>query len=362
VRGVSNERLTIASRLRPYAVEFDDGGDWVESLVTTPEAFVVVDENVWRLHGGGVLAPLRERGVIVLPVSEERKVYATVAELCDLVIERAAKRNSVAVSIGGGVTQDVTGYLASTLYRGVRWVFAPTTLLAMADSCIGGKTSLNHGEAKNLVGTMYPPHRVVVHSAFVDTLDEDAYFSGLGEVVKLHLLGGAATVDVLRSDLTLLLRRERGAVRRAARSSLEIKKNYIEADEFDLGRRNLLNYGHCFGHALETGTGFAVEHGQAVVLGMMLADVVARRRGLLSQDEESRRRQELLTPVLRRRPALDAAGRRRVVEAMKRDKKRTGAGLALVMLGDGLRPYHVDDVTEGEAWAALAELPGLCTT
>ena len=351
--------LQIRSRLGDYAVEFVVGGAWAEELAVLKQAFVVVDENVWRLHADGVLAPLHDAAPVVLPISEERKVYATVAELCDLVTARAAKRNCVVVSIGGGITQDVTGYLASTLYRGVRWVYVPTTLLAMADSCIGGKTSLNHGAHKNLIGTMYPPERVLVHAPFVGTLNEEDYFSGLGEVVKLHLLGGQGAVDELQEALPALLAREQEAVRGATCASLLIKRAYIEEDEFDRGRRNLLNFGHCFGHALETATGFAVPHGQAVVVGMLLAGAVARRRGLLAAAEERRRRIELLLPVLLDRPLLDEAAATRVLEAMKYDKKRTGEGLALVMVGDGLQAVQVADLGEDEARDALADLPAL---
>jgi 3-dehydroquinate synthase len=354
--------LQIRSRLGDYAVEFVDGDAWVDELAALDQAFVVVDENVWRLHGDGVLAPLREAPPVVLPISEEHKVYATVAELCDLVTARAAKRNCVVVSLGGGITQDVTGYLASTLYRGVRWIYAPTTLLAMADSCIGGKTSLNHAAHKNLIGTMYPPERVLVHAPFVGTLSDEGYFSGLGEVVKLHFLGGQGAVDELRQALPALLAREPEAVRGATRASLLIKSAFIEEDEFDRGRRNLLNFGHCFGHAVETATGFAVPHGEAVVIGMMLAGAVARRRGLLAAEEERRRRVELMLPVLLDRPILDEIAMTRVVEAMKYDKKRTGEGLALVMVGDGLDPMQVADLGVDEARDALAELPALYST
>jgi 3-dehydroquinate synthase len=351
--------LQIRSRLGDYAVEFVVGGAWARELAALNHTFVVVDENVWCLHADGVLAPLRDAEPVVLPISETGKVYATVAELYDQVTARATKRNCVVVSIGGGITQDLTGYLASTLYRGVRWFYAPTTLLAMADSCIGGKTSLNHGAHKNLIGTMYPPERVLVHAPFVGTLGEQDYFSGLGEVVKLHLLGGQSAVTELRETLPALLARDPVAVRGATRASLMIKRAYIEEDEFDRGRRNLLNYGHCFGHAVETATGFAVPHGQAVVIGMLLAGAVARRRGLLAVAEERRRRAELLLPVLVDRPLLDEAAATRVVAAMKYDKKRTGEGLALVMVGDGLQAVQVADLSESEARDALADLPAL---
>jgi len=306
-----------------------------------------------------VLAALSRDDVIVLPVSEERKTFETVAALADVATRRAAKRNTTIVSVGGGITQDVTGFLASTLYRGVRWTYAPTTLLAMADSCIGGKTSLNLGAHKNLLGTVYPPERVVVHVPFVQTLAECDYRSGLGEVVKLHMLGGDESLGCLRDALPDLLARDAGAVAAAIRASLVIKRSYIEDDEFDRGRRNLLNFGHCFGHALETTTGFQVPHGQAVVVGMLLADEVAVARGLLGGSAATERRRSLYLPVLDVRPRLDAAARAALVDAMRFDKKRIGEGLALVMVGDGLRAVRVDDLTADEALEALERLPGL---
>lgn len=355
----AQDRFRVASRVRDYEVVFDDTGAWAERAAAEAQAFVVVDDNVLRLHGDGVLGPFSPAGVVALPVSEERKTYDAVAGLADLATRRAAKRNVVIISVGGGITQDVTGFLASTLYRGVRWIYAPTTLLAMADSCIGGKTSLNLGAHKNLVGTVYPPEQVIVHAAFVETLAEDDYLSGLGEIVKLHLLGGSMALDGLRRDLPGLLRRDAHVVRRAVEASLMIKRGYIEDDEFDRGRRNLLNFGHCFGHALETTTGFAVPHGQAVTVGMLLADAVAVRRGLLDPAEADGRRRALYLPVLGVRPVLDADDAAALVRAMRFDKKRTGAGLALVMVGSGGRATRVDDLTEDEALRALAGLPDL---
>ena len=358
-QGSAGHALAIRSRERDYTVEFDGGAAWARDLAALPNSIVVVDENVLRMHGEGVLAPLLAVDVVALPVAEHQKTFATVSALADVAARRAAKRNCVIVSVGGGITQDVTGFLASTLYRGVRWVFAPTTLLAMADSCIGGKTSLNLDAYKNLLGTMYPPERIVVHAPFVATLTDDDFAAGLGEVVKLHLLGGAASVAQLRSDLPALLDRDPVAVYDATVSSLEIKRCYIEDDEFDRGRRNLLNFGHCFGHALETITDFALPHGQAVVVGMILADRVAVRRGLLAEAEAESRRAQLYLPVLRARPSLDTAAATRLIDAMKYDKKRTGAGLALVMVGDGLLGQRVDDLSESEALATLAALPSL---
>lgn len=349
--------LAIHARLKDYRVEFDDGDAWARAIADLDRTFVIVDENVLRLHGDGVLAPLVNSSIVVLPVSEERKVFDTVADLCQKATQRAAKRNTVVVSIGGGITQDVTGFMASILYRGVAWIYVPTTLLAMADSCIGGKTSLNLGSRKNLLGTIYPPDRVIVHAPFVDTLPDADYASGVGEVVKLHLLEGDAAAVRMRDVLPILMTRQPWAVSQATRASLEIKRSFIEDDEFDRGRRNLLNYGHCFGHALESATDFAVPHGLAVIIGMRLADLVALGRGLLSEAEATARFHTLYTPVICSWPLLDAVTRSTVVDAMAYDKKRTGAGLAVIVLGDKLHASQLGDVSVEEAHVALSGLP-----
>ena len=348
----------VRSHVRDYDVEFDAGGDWVQDLAGLEGSFLVVDENVWRLHQDGILAPLHDVPVTLLPIAEERKVLDTVVDLCQKATQRAAKRNSTIVSIGGGITQDITGFMASVLYRGVGWIYVPTTLLAMADSCIGSKTSLNFGSRKNLLGTMYPPNRVIVHVPFVNTLPAGAFESGVGEIVKLHMLGGASHLRELRDELSALLARQMSIVQRATSASLEIKRQFIEDDEFDRGRRNLLNYGHCFGHALEAATDFAIPHGLAVVVGMRLADLVACRRGLLSREEATARLHTLYEPVMPAWPKLDANSRTALVGAMAFDKKRTGTGLAVVVVCDGLRPLRLADVSPEEAYRALDELSG----
>jgi 3-dehydroquinate synthase len=348
--------LRIRSRVRDYDVVFDDSDGWARSLAALDRTFVIVDENVLRLHGDGVLAPFRSGPIAVMTASEDHKTLEAVAELCEQAIERSAKRSVVLVSIGGGIVQDVTGFMASVLYRGVGWVYVPTTLLAMGDSCIGGKTSLNFGSRKNLLGTIYPPERVIIHTKFVSTLTEPDFASGMGEIVKLHMFGGPEAVDSVRGALPRAMAREPETVRGAVRTSLKIKRDFIEEDEFDRGRRNLLNYGHCFGHALESATKFAIPHGLAVVIGMRLADLVARRRGMLSEHEATVRCKTLYLPVVGAWPQLDTSTREALVGAMSYDKKRTGSGLAVVVLGDGLRPTQLGDVAVDEAYAALAGL------
>ncbi len=349
--------MTVRSRSGDYQVAFRDDGDWVAELAESENAFVVVDELVWRLHGQGCLAPLAARPLHPVPATEELKTLEGVAALCEEMIAQAAKRNATVVSVGGGVLQDVTGFLASVIYRGVRWIYVPSTLLAQADSCIGAKTSLNFRHFKNLLGTMYPPQQVVVHTPLLKTLDDDQYFSGLGEIVKLHIAAGPEAMAHVEPRLTALCDRDEDAVAAAVRASLLIKQGFIERDEFDRGDRRLLNFGHCFGHAVESATDFGVPHGQAVVFGMVLAGLVARDRGLLAPDRFDEVTTRLLRPALPDPAALAGLDRDAVVAAMRHDKKRTGAGLALVMPVDDWRLILVDDLGEDEALQALEALP-----
>lgn len=351
------DRLTIRSHLGDYVVEFRDDVDWVSELRALENAFFVVDERVWELHGQGCLAPLASFPLHLMKATEESKTLEGVADLCEAMIARAAKRNAVVVSIGGGVVQDATGFLASVIYRGVRWVYVPTTLLAQADSCIGAKTSINFRQYKNLLGTMYPPQQVIVHAPLVSTLDDHQFFSGLGEIVKMHIAAGPADVARLEPMIAAFARRDMSAVGQGVRSSLRIKQRYVEEDEFDRGVRRMLNFGHCFGHAIESGTNFSVPHGQAVVLGMVLAGIVSCSRGQLDRSSLIDVAARLFVPTLTSAASLYDLDAAAILEAMRHDKKRSGLGLAVVLPTGDWALRLAEDVSDGEALEALARLP-----
>lgn len=349
--------MKVPSRIHDYEVSFGADTAFIADLEAIPNRIWVVDANVWRLHRAGALAPLDDKRVIVLEVNEEMKNLEGVTRLYGELMSRAVRRNTTLISVGGGIVQDVTGFVASTLYRGLRWIFVPTTLLAQADSCIGAKTSLNHSGFKNLLGTFYPPHAIHLSTCFLETLTEVDFFSGLGEVIKLHLMGGRARTDALLQSWTRIKAREPDAVLAAIRASLDVKIDFFKDDEFDGGRRNLLNYGHCFGHALEATSDFAIPHGQAVVFGMIFANRVAAARGLLAPDAARDLEARLLRDGVRSHPTAAHLDPARLFEAMKRDKKRVGEGLPLVMMVDGWQMTKVDDLgyeTLASTAAALA--------
>ncbi|MDO8804020.1 MAG: 3-dehydroquinate synthase family protein [Elusimicrobiota bacterium] len=349
------ENFTVKSKLKDYEVFFGEAAEYLPRLAAGPDCVFAIDENVWRLHKDSALKSLESAPKVILPIGEAVKTLESVQLLYDRIVGFSPKKNMRLVSIGGGITQDITGFAASTLYRGVKWTFIPTTLLAQADSCIGGKTSLNFKSYKNLVGTFYPPTEVYISAGFLSTLVDGDYLSGLGEIAKLCIIGGAESAGAFADALAGLLGREPAALTRFLRLALEIKKGYIEEDEFDAGRRNILNFGHCFGHAIESATGFAVSHGIAVVYGILLANIAARRRGLLSEDAERSMRDRILMPLISSAAAAAPFDGNLIIQGMKKDKKRTGAKLALVMALDGFKMARVDDLEETEAAAAIGE-------
>jgi 3-dehydroquinate synthase len=345
--------MKVCSNIRDYEVHFPEAPDFLKSLGKFTPRCYAVDHNVWRLYQHGLLKEIPRDQVIVQPISEEGKSLESVQALYDRLTGLAAKRNMTLISIGGGILQDITGFVASTLYRGINWVFIPTTLLAQADSCIGSKTSLNFKGFKNLIGTFYPPSEVYIYTPFLATQEEADFFSGVGEVVKLHILGGREKAQEITELLPRILRREEEALRACVSNSLQIKQGYISEDEFDTGRRNLLNFGHCFGHALEANSNFAIPHGQAIVLGMLLANRVAVHRRILSPQQEKALAEQLLLPSLTVRPHASDLDPKGILEGMKKDKKRTGEGLALILMAEGYEMSRVNDLTESEVRAVL---------
>lgn len=349
-------QIDIESKIRNYRLVFTENHSYFGQLAASTPRVVIADANVYALY-----RPLFDRwfpGERIIPFEavEVNKNIDGVLALCDRVMEAAAKKNMTIVSFGGGIVQDVTGFLASVLYRGVDWVFVPTTLLAQSDSCMGSKTSLNHRHFKNLLGSFYPPSTVYIDNGFLGTLSETDFYSGIGEIVKLHLMGGPATAASIVSDLAAIHEGDRRRLPELVRTALGIKYSYIKDDEFDTGRRNLLNYGHCFGHALESASDYAVPHGIAVVVGIVFAELVAAMRGLRSEETVQREIDELLLGCIRCPLQPEYFDREKLLSAMKMDKKRVGEGLPLIVATDAAGLTKLTDMTPGELFAGTDAL------
>jgi len=226
---------------------------------------------------------IKRSGVRVVGVtaSEQAKSLEHVPEVIIRLRECGANRGTHLVAIGGGVIQDVATFAASVYMRGIPWTYMPTTLLGMADSCIGGKSSINVAGYKNLIGNFYPPKHVVVDTEFANSLSAEQIVGGLFEAGKIcYARGFAEFNEYLACEPTAQMNAEQ--IRKVVSGALRAKKWFIEVDEFDQNERLLLNFGHTFGHALEAGCDFGVSHGIAVGIGMLVAARFASERALLS--------------------------------------------------------------------------------
>jgi shikimate kinase/3-dehydroquinate synthase len=336
----SRPSIAVALGARSYAVRFASGEPEVAAELVAglaPSAtFVVTDSNVHRHWGAALAEALAARGMgaratVVLTPGEEHKRLAAVEQGLTAMVEAGADRDAVVIGHGGGVVTDIAGFTAATLLRGVRWVALPTTLLAMVDASVGGKTGVDLGLAKNAVGAFHQPSGVVIDVDRVSTETERAYRSGLAEVVKSAAIGDPELFERLRDEAPRVLAREPAMVEELALRSVAVKAAIVSRDEREAGDRALLNFGHTVGHALEAEGGFSrLTHGEAVALGMVAAIRLGVVLGVTDASLGDR-----VTDLLARLglPAdLDAQPLGSALRFVALDKKRKGGSLRFVLL------------------------------
>jgi shikimate kinase / 3-dehydroquinate synthase len=336
----SQPTLLVPLGARSYAVKLTAGAPALLADVARklrPSAvFVVTDENVQRLWGDGLAAALAAAGVapratVVLRPGEEHKRLAAVEQALTAMVEAGADRDCLVLGHGGGVVTDIAGFTAATLLRGVRWAAAPTTLLAMVDASVGGKTGVDLGLAKNAVGAFHQPSAVVIDAAHVTTETPRAYSSGLAEVVKSAVLGDPALFTLLEAEAPRVLERELPLVEEIVFRSVAVKAAIVARDERESGDRALLNFGHTIGHALEAEGGFTrLTHGEAVSLGMVAMLRAGQSLGVTDAAHADR-----IVALLARLGLpvdLDAQPLAAALGFVALDKKRRGAGVRAVLL------------------------------
>ena len=326
--------MEIQSYRSKYRLVFS--GDFLADLepALRPGDFLIIDENIARLHSARVDGLRKSFAHLLLKPAEPQKSYQGVEPIIDHLIRNGFRKNHRLVALGGGITQDVTAFIASILYRGVGWIFVPTNLLSQCDSCIGSKTSINFGSFKNQIGGFHPPILIINDLSFLDTLPHDEIRSGMGEMLHYFLLTGREDFERVSRDYDAAFS-DREVLRGLIRRSLEIKKAMIERDEFDEGPRNVFNYGHSFGHALESYTDYAIPHGIAICFGMDIANWVSVSLGLLPAAAAQEMRGMLernWRPTIPGEVDLD-----RFLNLLSKDKKNVGTEIRVILtrgLGD----------------------------
>lgn len=331
------------------------------ALDPATSTFVITSPRVWRHVGKPVSRALgagNVRRVLFLKDGESAKTVANFELLCRNLTRAGADRRSRIVAVGGGVVGDVAGFVAASYLRGIALVHIPTTLVAQVDSAIGGKTGVNLPEGKNLVGAFYPPQLVIADPLLLRTLPDREYRGGLAEVIKYGAIADKALFAFLEANLANLLRRDPRALGHVITRCAAIKAGVVSRDEHESGLREILNFGHTFGHALESATRYRrFQHGEAVAWGMMTAALLGHEAGITSADDAAR-----IISLVRRLGALPSWPRVRpkiLLRSMCSDKKARGGKIRFVLLPAIGRALSYDSIDERLAERVLHFAPHL---
>jgi 3-dehydroquinate synthase len=314
----------------------------------TPRVALIADAAVHTLLQAGRLGRGPWRGpALLFPAGEASKTREQWARLTDGLLAEGFGRDSGIIALGGGVAGDLAGFVAATFMRGVPYLQAPTSLLAMLDASVGGKTGVDTPHGKNLVGAFHPPAAVLADPRALATLPERDYRAGLAEAVKHGLIADEAYFVWMESETTALLGRDEDALTRLVRRSVEIKAEVVSGDEREAGRRAILNAGHTVAHALEHASGYALAHGEAVALGLVAECTLAELLGVAAAGLADRVRTllgRLGLPVRLPEPIPTDS----LLQAMESDKKNRGSRIRFAL------PGRLGAMDEGERWTREA--------
>lgn len=346
-----------------------EAGAYIKALKLSPKVFIVTDKQVASFHLKTLEMSLDKAGIkhhaIVLPAGERSKNFTFLEEIVEEVLDHKPERKSTLIALGGGVMGDLTGFAASIILRGINFIQIPTTLLAMVDSSVGGKTGINTRHGKNLVGAFYQPRLVLADTGVLSTLPHRELLAGYAEVLKYGLINDAAFFASLEKDADkvrdskLVMDAGEGHLRHMITHSCKAKSAIVSADEKEAGVRALLNLGHTFGHALEAETGFSTMllHGEAVALGMVLAFKLSVKLGLCTQAELDRvvaHMQTVGLPV-----SLSQIGKpmeaKKLLHHMRGDKKVKDGKMVFILARGIGQSFITEDVEEADVLALLSE-------
>jgi 3-dehydroquinate synthase len=353
MKNANVKSIHVRSRAGHYCVKVGSGlleqcaGD-IGKLGDFSSVHIVSSPKVWKALGKGrrdTLSNHRNAHLHLFDDAESQKNLKSVELLARKLVRAVADRRALLLAVGGGVVGDVAGFVAASYLRGIAFVQVPTTVVAQVDSAVGGKTGVNLPEGKNLVGAFFPARLVLVDPEVLASLPEREFRGGLAEVIKYGVIADAKLFAFLERNFDEILARDATALQHIIQRSLEIKADVVGKDERESGLREILNFGHTFGHALESVTLYkCYQHGEAVAWGMMCAAVLGHERGLTSPEDVAR-----IVSLVRRMGSLPPWPARRSKElltAMRSDKKTRGGKLRFVLANRIGKAATYDDVPE----------------
>ena len=311
----------------------DKGGRQLKETGFAGSLVIITNPIVKDLYNDTLRQSLTREGfkvtLLLVPDGEEYKSLETAGKLYQGLSDAYAERSTPILALGGGVIGDLAGFVAATYLRGVPLVHLPTTLLAQVDSSIGGKVAVDHDQIKNKIGAFYQPRLVVADISTLKTLPPREFANGLAEVIKSAVIGSEDFFRYIEENLEKIMSLDEAALEEIVFRSAQVKVDIVEKDEKDTGLRNVLNYGHTLGHAIESASDFRVKHGQAVALGMLAAAKISHRLGFFDEPRLMRLENVLTKAGLPTElPPLD---RDRIIQAMKHDKKIREGKLRFVL-------------------------------
>lgn len=316
------------------------GADWKENLPLLPVEGTVIltDSNVKRIYG----REFPGYPVLEIKPGEDSKCLGEIERLSEELLNTGAGRSGFILAIGGGVVCDIAGFLSSIFMRGIRCGYVSTSLLSQVDASTGGKTGVNLGKIKNVIGAFKQPEFVICDTGMLQTLPEEEYFSGMAELIKTGLIGDATIIDMLENNYSGIIERDIELLSVLITRAVKYKASIVSQDEKEGSIRRILNFGHTIGHALELHE--SLKHGFAVASGMEMAAVFSETKGLISNDETNR-----IINLLNRYKLLKKYNMpvERIEEYMAHDKKRTGTDIYFVFL-EGIGKGIVKKVPLGE--------------
>lgn len=337
--------VNTANKYNVYIGEdlMQDAGRYLSDLMRSGKTAIISDSNVWNLYGSLIADNLSSYGFDVLsftfPAGEESKNSDTYLQILNFLAENHITRSDCIIALGGGVTGDLTGFAAATFLRGIPYIQIPTSLLAMVDSSVGGKTAIDLPAGKNLAGAFYQPSLVLCDTNALNTLPEDFFRDGCAEVIKYGILYDSDLFDHLNKFGTNFDRIK------VITRCIELKSNVVSADEFDRGARQKLNLGHTFGHAIELQSQFSVSHGKAVAIGTAMIARAASANKLCS-NETSVQIENILSAF--GLPTKTNLSTEAIYNAAISDKKRLGCKVNLIVpeqIGKcNIHPYAIDEL------------------
>jgi 3-dehydroquinate synthase len=333
-------------------------GGWLKKMGFSGQAVIIADKTVSGLYGGIAKKSLSAAGfdvtVLEMPPGEAQKTLQGAGRLYSALNAARAERRTPILALGGGVTGDLAGFVAATYRRGVPYVQLPTTLLAMVDSSIGGKTAVDHGRLKNVIGAFYQPRLVAADIDTLKTLPAVEFSNGMAEVIKMAAIISAPLLSYLEKNIAKAVALDTSVLEHIVVENARLKAGIVARDEKETGdERIILNYGHTIGHAVEAVSGFALKHGQAVAIGMVVENEISRRLGFLNGSVAARIEKFVKAAGLPTRiPALD---KKKIMRAIQQDKKVRGGKIRFALLksvgevfiADNVKPALIEEVLSG---------------